>query len=1086
MRFNSPKPFFCDLYAYSSIWRTFFLVFFCVGFNQSGAAQRDTLFWFVAPEVANSHGDRPILFRFAAYGQAAAVTVDQPANPTFPMQSFTVPSSGSFTLDVTPWIDSIENKPPDQVLNFGFRIRSSQPISVYYEVNPTCQCNPDIFTLKGKNALGTQFILPFQNYLNNASYARSRFDIVATQPNTQITLLPTRDLVGRPANIPFTITLQAGQTYSGTAASFAANQHPAGSIVSSNHPIAITLSDDSVEGTPYGGCRDVLGDQAVPVSIVGDEYIVVKGYLNGPDKVYILSTLPGTVVTIDGVPAATLNFAQTYEYTLTNPVAYITASAPVYVLHMSGFGCELGEALLPPIKCTGSDEAAFVRSTNEFFALNILVEAGGESGFSLNGNTGLIHTGQFSVVPNSNNQWMYAQIDLTANITPGVGNRLVNTGHRFHVGLIHGSGTRGCRYGYFSDYAQYAHTILSPPDTICEGAPILLNADVIAGASYVWSGPNGFGANGVQVQVNPAAVSSSGNYVVSGFVGTCPVKPDTVFMWVQPTPPVPQLSHNAPLCVGGNLLLSSNYQGSGTYAWSGPNGLTDSSAALYIPSVQAFHSGTYSLQISENNCSGPLGLLSVAVEPVHFNPIALAVCPGDSMALGSGWYSAPGVYYDSLYAVTGCDSVTELTLAWHPTYSVAISDSICAGNTYTLPDGVAVSQPGLYTIKLSTVQGCDSVFTVFLSVPDTFQVMVSQEICMGDSALMPDGTFRGQTGSWTFPFVSQAGCDSLVTAQLLVHPVWNTSVQAAICPGDTFFLQDGQAITSAGNYVVTLSSFKGCDSLISTELTLLPVFSSVQTVTLCAGESFTLPDGHMVNQTGEFSSIVQALNGCDSTVISHVSFAPLHDMSEVLIICSGDSVYVGGDWQKDAGIYLSIYASVYGCDSLVSSELRLRPLPESFLPPDTAICESGYSVHVPGFSFYSWDSGSTSSSAQINQPGAYVLSVRDSMGCVGTDTLEVKNSCPPTLYVPSAFTVNSDGINEVFRAYGTRIVSFEMQIFSRWGERIFHSVNIEQGWDGMQMGNPLPIGVYVYRIDVLFEGSIENPEPVFGKVVLLR
>ncbi|MFM7724256.1 MAG: gliding motility-associated C-terminal domain-containing protein, partial [Bacteroidota bacterium] len=50
-------------------------------------AQLDTLFWFVAPEVAQSHGDRPIVFRFASLATPATITISQPANPGFPVQT---------------------------------------------------------------------------------------------------------------------------------------------------------------------------------------------------------------------------------------------------------------------------------------------------------------------------------------------------------------------------------------------------------------------------------------------------------------------------------------------------------------------------------------------------------------------------------------------------------------------------------------------------------------------------------------------------------------------------------------------------------------------------------------------------------------------------------------------------------------------------------------------------------------------------------------------------------------------------------------------------------------------------------------
>ncbi|TAF84702.1 MAG: hypothetical protein EAZ48_07530, partial [Flavobacteriia bacterium] len=77
------------------------LLFFLFIINFEANAQLDTLFWFVAPEVAQSHGDRPIVFRFATLNQAAIITVSQPANPLFPTQVLNLVANDAQTLNLT-------------------------------------------------------------------------------------------------------------------------------------------------------------------------------------------------------------------------------------------------------------------------------------------------------------------------------------------------------------------------------------------------------------------------------------------------------------------------------------------------------------------------------------------------------------------------------------------------------------------------------------------------------------------------------------------------------------------------------------------------------------------------------------------------------------------------------------------------------------------------------------------------------------------------------------------------------------------------------------------------------------------------
>lgn len=531
-------------------------------------AQLDTAFWFVAPEVTQIHGDRPIVFRFSSLENASTITIDQPSNPTFPTQTINLGPNDSQTIDLTTWIDIIENKPADQILSYGFKISATEQITAYYEVTPTCNCNPDIFALKGRNALGLAFLTPFQNLLNNASYARSGFNIVATEDNTNITITPTQNIIGHLAGAPFTITLNRGQTYYGEATGTNANQHLGGTSIISNKPVAVTLSDDTAQGTPFGGCADLMGDQLIPISILGTEYIALKGYLNGPDRLYILATTDNTSIAIDGVNLGVINAGETYNEILINPTAYVQTSQPSYVLHMSGFGCEVGEAILPPLVCTGSNVVPFTRSTNEFFALNILVPAGAEAGFTLNGVTGIINQVDFNPVPGTSNSWMYAQLDMTNTILVSQASRIQNNLDKFHLGLVHGGASSGCRYGYFSDFAVLSYQINSSDQSFCSGDTLELSSNTLPGATYTWSGPNGFLSQGASVSIENLQISDGGQYIIDGnFPNACELLPDTINIEVVETPAAPIIFNNGPICMGDSGLFWNEINAPFSFQW---------------------------------------------------------------------------------------------------------------------------------------------------------------------------------------------------------------------------------------------------------------------------------------------------------------------------------------------------------------------------------------------------------------------------------------------------------------------------------------------------------------------------------------
>lgn len=68
----------------------------------------------------------------------------------------------------------------------------------------------------------------------------------------------------------------------------------------------------------------------------------------------------------------------------------------------------------------------------------------------------------------------------------------------------------------------------------------------------------------------------------------------------------------------------------------------------------------------------------------------------------------------------------------------------------------------------------------------------------------------------------------------------------------------------------------------------------------------------------------------------------------------------------------------------------------------------------------------------------------------------------PNLFHPTAFTPNGDNLNDIFTVFGQYVVDFEMDIFNRWGELLFTTDNLEQGWDGTFRGNEMPEGTYTF------------------------
>ena len=122
--------------------------------------------------------------------------------------------------------------------------------------------------------------------------------------------------------------------------------------------------------------------------------------------------------------------------------------------------------------------------------------------------------------------------------------------------------------------------------------------------------------------------------------------------------------------------------------------------------------------------------------------------------------------------------------------------------------------------------------------------------------------------------------------------------------------------------------------------------------------------------------------------------------------------------------------------------------------------------------------------------GSYLvtLSVMNEGGCM--DTLQVRVCVLPEvkIYVPTVFTPNNDGRNDEFKVLGEYIHNFRMQIFNRWGEMVFESRNVNNGWDGTYKGERVQAGAYVYLINYtsFSEAHESKPQILKGNVIVLR
>lgn len=275
--------------------------------------------------------------------------------------------------------------------------------------------------------------------------------------------------------------------------------------------------------------------------------------------------------------------------------------------------------------------------------------------------------------------------------------------------------------------------------------------------------------------------------------------------------------------------------------------------------------------------------------------------------------------------------------------------------------------------------------------------------------------------------------------------------------------------TEPGTYTVQLIINDGClNDTASAEITIPALPSADVDLSICEGES-VLINGQEITQSGLYQDTLS--NGlCDSLVNITLTVDPLGFSSQEIDLCPGDTLIIGGEIVTDDGTYEEII-STNGCDSIVANIVRVLVLPVNE-QIDTTICE-GESILFGNQLLSEEQVYNVTIDCEFIQPVNVTLS-----------------SCYCALEMPNVFTPNNDSRNDLFRPFydceGDEITSFSMTIFNRWGEEIFQTDNLDQGWDGTTNDEPLPADVYMFVMEYEVAGNTAGMFQEKGEVALVR
>lgn len=641
--------------------------------------------------------------------------------------------------------------------------------------------------------------------------------------------------------------------------------------------------------------------------------------------------------------------------------------------------------------------------------------------------------------------------------------------------------------------------------TVCEGQNLNLYSSALPGASYFWQGPALF----TSTLSSPVLVSSNtlmtGAYALHITSAQGCTTNAQLQASVAPMPSI-AITGNSVVCQGDNLSLSAS--GADTYAWYGPSNFSHNTASFTLTNVHINAAGFYSLIASQGPCqvnTGSFVTVNALPQPTIGNsgpvcengtvqfftgPAASYTWSGpqnfssnqQNPVLTNAGSSVQGIYSLTVQDNNSCRASTasSLLVLLNPV-PVVSGDSVCFGENAQLSVSGGVSYlwlgPAGFTSTLSSVL----IPQVTATSSGNYSVIVSAQNNCTVQALVP---LMGFPYALPQPIISGNNKPCLHSALLLsgsggIAYLWSGP------NGFTATTQQFSLVSSSpsvsGVYTLSVINASNCSASGTVRVEILP-----------------LPKAQLLSSLNQ-----QCVPFCSEfNLVSDSTSVPL----------SGSNIYFNGQTFTTSPFQLcflqpgqfslsSVFTDTNGCvnNSVFLLNAYPKVVADFYFEPQLPLAGIDQVQFVnasqgQGQTQWNWlfmannnDTVSTQNCSYLfEQPGKYpvVLLVKNQWGCIDTVIKTVVIEEEFAFYVPNSFTPNGDGINDVFQPKGMGFTDYTLDIYDRWGERIFSTNSFYQGWDGYFKGAPCQNGVYNWVI------QIKTPQGILksknGTVQLLK
>ena len=435
----------------------------------------------------------------------------------------------------------------------------------------------------------------------------------------------------------------------------------------------------------------------------------------------------------------------------------------------------------------------------------------------------------------------------------------------------------------------------------------------------------------------------------------------------------------------------------------------------------------------------------------------------------------PYVYHDSAFTASGiysvrvpaatvfeCDTIYMLNLTVDPVYNTVLDTTVCANTTVTFL-GDTITAPGSYDF-IYHLANYDSVITLNVHHNPKY-VVPTVNVAVGEYDLpyhFLDSTYTS-AGYYEQTLTSVNGCDSVVSIFLTVNPaiINSDTIIRNVCSNELPITINDSVITSAGLYRFLVRAASSYDSVFYVRVNVKESPSLILSgnTYLCTGGSVTLTAQstggvYLWNNGSTLSSITVSMSGtytvtvsnafeCSasaSVVVTDVTNPPA-DILGYDHVCDGGSVLlqaIGGTsfvWEDGTATnvrtvtpattttYTVTVSNTYGCTNTKSITVTVNPLPVVTMTGNNSICEGqSTTLFVSGGTTYYWNNGSHASRITVSTAGTYSVTVTDANGCSSNGSVELIVHTPPTITINGRTELCQGGSTTLTAAGGSSYV----------------------------------------------------------------